>query len=274
MLPRPERIAALVDSIGTDRFGPALLSLFGDDAAVVHGVGIECRRGAPPRLFCAVAREPAEQARVAALVQQWSSSDHGDDPILEWARQIATPSPTTGFRDALQACRNAQDRAFFERYYGSFRLGEEVDCVAADGDRLLLLSLCRRRGEGPFDPRRREALSAMAPLLLAIARQHAERSMPLTRVEKLARLRSEMKACGVGLTSREAEICAHIVLGYSAEAIGLQLGISAQTVASHRKRAYAKLGIGSQTQLFAQWLDRGLSDLLPRPGAAPGCAGP
>jgi DNA-binding CsgD family transcriptional regulator len=43
------------------------------------------------------------------------------------------------------------------------------------------------------------------------------------------------------------------VLGHGAEATGPLLGIATQTVASHRKRAYAKLGIGSQAELFERW---------------------
>ena len=49
-------------------------------------------------------------------------------------------------------------------------------------------------------------------------------------------------------------------MGYRAEAIAARLDISPNTVATHRKRGYAKLHISSHTELFgilfSGWSDR------------------
>lgn len=71
-----------------------------------------------------------------------------------------------------------------------------------------------------------------------------------TRGEKFAHLRTALLKDEGHLTLREAEICAYIVMGYTVFAISLLLGISPNTVATHRKRAYSKLGLSSQTELF------------------------
>ncbi len=68
-------------------------------------------------------------------------------------------------------------------------------------------------------------------------------------------LRSTLLKAPGALTQREAEICASIALGYTTLGISLKLGISINTVATHRKRAYAKLGISSQNELFARYFD-------------------
>jgi len=60
---------------------------------------------------------------------------------------------------------------------------------------------------------------------------------------------------GHGLTPREAEVCAAIVLGSKVKGTSRRLNISTHTVATHRKRAYSKLGIGSQNELFARYFD-------------------
>jgi DNA-binding CsgD family transcriptional regulator len=60
---------------------------------------------------------------------------------------------------------------------------------------------------------------------------------------------------GHGLTPREAEVCASIVLGSRISGTSRRLNISTHTVATHRKRAYSKLGIGSQNELFARYFD-------------------
>ncbi|SIQ61701.1 helix-turn-helix transcriptional regulator [Marinobacterium stanieri] len=64
----------------------------------------------------------------------------------------------------------------------------------------------------------------------------------------LARLQG---ACGELLTARELAVGARIVLGYNSEAIALDLGIKMNTVLTHRKNLYEKVGIGTQNQLFA-----------------------
>lgn len=53
------------------------------------------------------------------------------------------------------------------------------------------------------------------------------------------------------LTGREREVAERILLGYTAEATGLDLGIASSSVATYRKRAYEKLGITSQNDLFS-----------------------
>jgi len=53
------------------------------------------------------------------------------------------------------------------------------------------------------------------------------------------------------LTHREKEVCLRILSGFSSEAISIELGISLQSTFTYRKRAYDRLGISSQNELFA-----------------------
>jgi DNA-binding CsgD family transcriptional regulator len=54
------------------------------------------------------------------------------------------------------------------------------------------------------------------------------------------------------------------VTGYSNEAIALDLDISFHSVRTYRKRAYAKLNVTSQNELFAHILNTGIPDTIPR----------
>lgn len=67
------------------------------------------------------------------------------------------------------------------------------------------------------------------------------------------RIRLALLEDPAGLTDREAEICAAIACGQTTEGISLEYGISMNTVSTHRKRAYSKLGISSQSALFARY---------------------
>lgn len=52
------------------------------------------------------------------------------------------------------------------------------------------------------------------------------------------------------LTEREQQVCFRILLGYSSAEIAQQLNVTTHTINSHRKHAYAKLGITSQHEVF------------------------
>jgi DNA-binding CsgD family transcriptional regulator len=257
----PGRLATMIAAIGSPGFGAAVLDLFDAPVGLVHGVAFEWRDGSPPRVLFAAARDPGEQAKTGAMVREWTAGDYRWDPVLASLDEIASASGRVRFGDARALGLTREHERFIERYYGSCGLGEEVDFVVREGGRLLVLSLCRRRGAAALEGRDREWLAALTPLMLAGAHQHASRlapheaagALPASRPERLARVRTAMLAADCELTRREADVCAHIVLGYSAIATGLQLGISPQTVATHRKRAYAKLGVSSQTELFGLW---------------------
>jgi len=57
------------------------------------------------------------------------------------------------------------------------------------------------------------------------------------------------------LTPREQAVCLHIALGYTSDAIALNLNISANTVLTHRRNAYDKLRISTQSQLIGLLVD-------------------
>jgi len=53
------------------------------------------------------------------------------------------------------------------------------------------------------------------------------------------------------------------VTGHSNEAIALDLGISFHSVRTYRRRAYEKLHVTSQNELFAHILNAGIRDTMP-----------
>lgn len=72
-----------------------------------------------------------------------------------------------------------------------------------------------------------------------------------------------LESFGNGILSpREAQIARMILKGHSSLSISLILGIAVPTVKSHRRNAYAKLGIATQQQLFQAFLDGYGTELL------------
>jgi DNA-binding CsgD family transcriptional regulator len=62
--------------------------------------------------------------------------------------------------------------------------------------------------------------------------------------------RRRLVALDRALTPRELDVCARTLIGLTAEGIALDLNIKKSSVFTYRKRAYARLGISSQNQLF------------------------
>lgn len=129
-------------------------------------------------------------------------------------------------------------------------------------------SLYRRQGEAVFclrcylpchgpeaQDRSTETLIAYGDLLTAALIRHAElkkrAQSQLLRPAARREISATLMKLERRLTPREIEVCSAILLGKSVEAIGLDMGIAMSSVTTYRKRAYRRLGISSQSQLFA-----------------------
>ncbi|GAA0996389.1 hypothetical protein GCM10009555_092050 [Acrocarpospora macrocephala] len=73
-----------------------------------------------------------------------------------------------------------------------------------------------------------------------------------------------MADSGGTLSERELTVLSLIGAGSSAKHIAAQLGISASTVESHKRRIYAKLGVTHQSQAVSQAIALGLFDTPPK----------
>lgn len=127
------------------------------------------------------------------------------------------------------------------------------------GDVCYYINYYRMDGELPFSEQDREELLDVSDLISKlIARQFegqdgaANTSSPLSE-EILGPIVRELSP-GSPLTEREVQVCTLILMGCSSEAIALRLGIAVNSVLTYRRRAYERLGIVSQNELFAKVL--------------------
>jgi DNA-binding CsgD family transcriptional regulator len=170
-----------------------------------------------------------------------------------------------------------EDCAFQRHFYDEQHVSEEIHILAEHGGLDYYACFFRNSSQPAFGAADVEVVERYAGLALRALRRQMElrgaiepplpaRADALSAANRdalLARIRQALSSDRTGLSPRESEICAHIALGYAANGIALKLGISVHTVATHRKRAYAKLGISSQNELFARYLDS-LANLRPR----------
>jgi DNA-binding CsgD family transcriptional regulator len=149
--------------------------------------------------------------------------------------------------------------SFAPRMYGAryrkifFKDSDIVDkCATAIwiDDTCFYVNFYRITSQGRFGDAERARLQTIAPAISASVARHFQQAATAPLDQNLAALfatRAPLSA----LSPREQEVCRHILLGFSSEAISQSLGISQHSTLTYRKRAYERLGISSQNELFS-----------------------
>jgi DNA-binding CsgD family transcriptional regulator len=151
--------------------------------------------------------------------------------------------------------------SFAPRMYGAryrkifFKDSDIVDkCATAIwvDDTCFYVNFYRVTSQGCFGDAERARLQTIAPAIGAsVARHFQQAARPDQSLAALFATSAPLAA----LTPREQEVCRRILAGFSSEAISKGLGISLHSTLTYRKRAYQRLGISSQNELFAIVLD-------------------
>lgn len=117
-------------------------------------------------------------------------------------------------------------------------------------DTCFYVNFYRITSQGRFTQSEIRRLLAVAPAVSAAVARHfqlgAADGDPMARLKTLFATVEPLAA----LTGREKEVCLRILSGFSSEAIAAELGISLHSALTYRKRAYDRLGISSQNELF------------------------
>jgi len=133
---------------------------------------------------------------------------------------------------------------------------ELIIAVNAEERTTIEINLFQLKVSGGFSDSEVQLLSDQLPVISAALRKfwslkiqsNDERPMD-TRIDELFDDFGKPQ-----LTDREREVVQYVLRGHSSESISLHLDISITTVKTHRKRAYAKLGICSQSELLSEFL--------------------
>jgi len=149
--------------------------------------------------------------------------------------------------------------AFAPRMYGAryrkifFKDSGIVDKFATAiwvDDTCFYVNFYRIAAQGRFSGAELDRLQGLAPTIGASVARHFQQGATSAPDQNLAALFAT-HAPLADLTRREQEVCRRILLGLSSESISQELGISLHSTLTYRKRAYDRLGISSQNQLFA-----------------------
>ncbi|MFN7001140.1 MAG: LuxR C-terminal-related transcriptional regulator [Elioraea tepidiphila] len=226
-------LTTLIGGIGTREFPDHLAEALGRGFGVDHVClfGLSDREGA--RAFATLGR--IDRRLAAALAADYAERDwFRRDPNLQRLRRAGPVAREVCAR--LDASAYAQD--YFLRFFRSAGIVDKLAlCLRTADGWILYANFHRLAASGAFPPETRRRLAEAVPVIgAALAQDRALR-------------RGEADPLGV-LTRREREVCRGILSGLSSEGIALSLGVSRNTVLTLRRRAYARLGITSQAELF------------------------
>jgi LuxR family transcriptional regulator, activator of tox operons len=147
------------------------------------------------------------------------------------------------------------DPLYRRECYGVPEIGERLALYASVDRRIFQINVYRRTTRTGFDEAAVDTLAKMATVLLPSAARHAEFVTGRDDQDglrlSLVALKHRVEMLGCGLSDRELEVCARALYGQSIEGTSLELQIGRTSVATYRRRAFAKLHISCCNELFA-----------------------
>ncbi|MFJ2336152.1 LuxR C-terminal-related transcriptional regulator [Pseudomonas protegens] len=245
-----DAVGRVIETLDRDNFWSALVRLLQHYVPVDNWV-VLVFSGGRPRLL---AESPATDGEADSLFQDYLKGLYLLDPFYIHARE----HPRSGLfrlQDVAPECFEQTD--YYQRYFCLNVLTDEVHInILLDGERTLSLSL---GSQSRFSPEQTALLSLVQPWIAALMRQrlHFE-SEPQATTPSAPNWQSRLEQATAQLSSplsaRELDVGQWLLSGCSNKEIARKLGISAETVKVHRKHMYSKLGIKSQSELFALFL--------------------
>jgi DNA-binding CsgD family transcriptional regulator len=255
-----ERVGRLARALGRKSFEQELLELLNLVLPVDHCVVFTYSADGVGHLFTH-GKMPADRAR--ELAEDYVRQFHERDPMFAKlagsdAADLDSPQPLD--------LRSDYDPAYRNHFFDRNDLVDKTSTVGRLEHGSVLCNFYRMRGSGPYSVDDRRLLERILPLVTAFISAHYQLlkgALPhAPDGDSRIRMRSLVHTI-VGtrappferLTPREREVCERILLGYTSIGIGLDLEIALSSVLTYRKRAYEKLGISTQNELFALCLE-------------------
>lgn len=256
------QILKLVDTLGEPEFDQAFFDAFDQVLDLWSCTAFEFRREAAPRCILAAANNRQSNQRVRSNAERYVQRGYIDDPNLKFAKN--KDKPELEIRSLADAQFN--DDAYRSRFFGRASTRDKIFVLSTDSEKLLYLNFYRGNFQNEFDEKDKAVVEKFAPVVISLLKRHSRfcdllakpttTLLEETTIQRHARYEQVFELLSTyGISPREAQVCAMIVVGHTTEGIGTALNISKNTVITHRRRAYEKLGISNQNELFGKCFD-------------------
>jgi LuxR family transcriptional regulator, activator of tox operons len=242
--PLHRNIGRLIGTVGTAAFEQSLFDAAQAATRCSHLTAFVSGPKTVPRPLVAVNAGPRNLAR--SLAERYIGRYWHLDPANDFAGSGDLPDGGAALRIGSGDIASARYRS---ECYTDVDLGERFSLLRRSRDSLIRVNFYVSRRDEAFDePAVRNILDS-ADLLMALLTRHESAGVaPAAQcntsfIERLRLLRPT-------LTRRELQVCDGIARGLTSTGIALEMGVTLNTVLTHRKHAYARLGISSQNELL------------------------
>lgn len=234
----------LIGEIGTSAFEQSMLAFAKNTIRCTHLTAFSVSKSHSPRAMIAIngGKSPVARRIAAKYIQDY----WGLDPV----NRIVNAEPRMGQGATIRLRSNEIENSSYQRdCYRSVGLIDRISIVKSHAGEIMRLNFYRNETEGRFTDADLGEVSKFANLLIETMRKHDQLRPALNSNDRFEQYCARLLSIAPQLSRREVQVCAEIVRGLSSDAIAGLLGLSINTILTHRRRAYAKLNISSQNEL-------------------------
>lgn len=192
--------------------------------------------------------------KAAGLAKDYVTEYHQRDPHFKQTQDQDSDI------DAVHPSLNDEyDPEYRDHFFIQHDLIDKLSITKKIGDYYIYCNFYRIGESGQFTAEETELFDRILPLLTNLIACHfkilrlqgnAEEDEPTARSLVHSVISRKIKPFDK-LTGRESEVCERILVGFTSTGISLDLGIAESSVNTYRRRAYEKLGIATQNELFS-----------------------
>lgn len=242
------QVARLIETIGRPDFADTVMEVISRFMPAAHFAALLQVGKSGVQVVAAASRSRDDTS--STIAQVYAQQYFRNDPArrANWGDQAVQHVALTHLRS-----RDLSHSPYRRECYDKPGIIERLSVICENGDCVDSLNFYRTHQEGPFEAADYDIAIETAALLLPFIQRHRDiiASPAANRSEMLTRFARRLQSLPNRLAQREIEVCARALIGMSVEATALDLSIRPTSVMTYRRRAYQKLSISSQNELFA-----------------------
>ena len=235
-------LAELVGAIGSATFSGRFLNAMRVLAGAELCSVFRRDRGQPVELLFAKGHPPLPDFPMRASLEYARNYWRSDHQITRLARS-ARAGPVVVRKRASDIADPAWRTACYDRAGVVERLS-----IVSCGPSIIFANGYRTAASAPFASGDIARLETYSALLMAAVERHLRAAVPALDETAVIQL---LMGLHCGLSSREAEISAAMILGQTQDEIATRTRLSHGSVVTYRRRAYGKLGVANRRGLVA-----------------------
>ena len=243
----------IVEAVGLVEFDQALFEFLNRELQIDHfAVFTYSKQSGAGHLFTKSIM-PDEEA--AELAKDYVTEYHQRDP------HFLQVSDANSNNDAIHpSIEDEYDPDYRDHFFTQHSLVDKVSITKKVNDGYIYCNFYRMGESGQFTSEEQELLDCILPLitnlivchfkLLHLQGENETTDSATARSLVHSVISRKIKPFDK-LTGRESEVCERILVGFTSTGISLDLDIAESSVNTYRRRAYDRLGIATQNELFS-----------------------